>query len=64
MAIAEQVLANLIRNRANVSILRAYINLLKEKHTMMPEESVKMLPLWKKILVECLEMFLEAFMLR
>lgn len=37
IAIADRVISNLIRNKANVSILRAYINLLTEKREVKPE---------------------------
>lgn len=54
IAIADRVLDNLLRNKANTSIIRAYFHLLKE-HGPLPEIIVKrMAPMWKVLPVDTL----------
>lgn len=54
IVIADRVLDNLLRNKANTSIIRAYLHLLKE-HGPMPEEITKKVGgMWKVVPVDTL----------
>jgi hypothetical protein len=64
LRIADCVLESLVKNRANVSILRAYLNLVREDGKLEGETKGKVKRLWKVVPVECLELFLDTFGIR
>lgn len=62
LKMADGVLGSLLRGKANISILRAYLNLVRE-HWHGEVDALRMKELWKQLPLECLELFLETFKL-